>query len=124
MRAVAVLLVLLGHAGVPYLYGGFVGVVVFFVISGFLVTGLLLEELDTRGRLSLADFYARRAKRLLPAAATVLIASLVLTYLFLPRGRWFTTAWDVIASACYAMNWRMAGQSLDHVAANDAPSIA
>lgn len=124
MRAIAVLLVLLGHAGVPYLSGGFVGVDVFFVISGFLITGLLLEELDTRGRLSLANFYARRAKRLLPAAATVLVASLVLTYLFLPRGRWSATAWDVIASACYAMNWRMAGQSLDYVAVDDAPSIA
>ncbi|MEU4473439.1 acyltransferase family protein [Micromonospora sp. NPDC023888] len=124
MRAVAVLLVLLGHAGVPYLPGGFVGVDVFFVISGFLITGLLLEELDKRGRLSLTDFYARRAKRLLPAAATVLIATLVLTYVFLPRGRWSATAWDVIASACYAMNWRMAGQSADYVAANDAASIA
>ncbi|WP_433124112.1 acyltransferase family protein [Micromonospora sp. CA-240977] len=124
MRAVAVLLVLLGHAGVPYLPGGFVGVDVFFVISGFLITGLLLEELDRRGRLSLTDFYARRAKRLLPAAATVLVATLVLTYVFLPRGRWSATAWDVIASACYAMNWRMAEQSADYVAANDAASIA
>ncbi|WP_410809127.1 acyltransferase family protein [Micromonospora sp. 067-2] len=124
MRAFAVLLVLLGHAGVPHLPGGFVGVDVFFVISGFLITGLLLEELDQRGRLSLTHFYARRAKRLLPAAATVLVATLVLTYFLLPRGRWSSTAWDVIASACYAMNWRMAGQSLDYVAANDAPSIA
>ncbi|MFF4874520.1 acyltransferase family protein [Micromonospora sp. NPDC000668] len=124
MRAVAVLLVLLGHAGIHHLPGGFVGVDVFFVISGFLITGLLLTELDQRGRLSLVDFYARRAKRLLPAAATVLVATLVLTYYFLPRGRWSTTAWDVIASACYAMNWRMAGQSLDYAAANDAPSIA
>ncbi|MGQ5261635.1 acyltransferase family protein [Micromonospora sp. ZYX-F-536] len=124
MRAVAVLLVLLGHAGVRHLPGGFVGVDVFFVISGFLITGLLLHELDQRGRLSLTDFYARRAKRLLPAAATVLVATLLLTYFLLPRGRWSTTAWDVIASACYAMNWRMAGQSLDYVAANDAPSIA
>ncbi|CCH18873.1 acyltransferase family protein [Micromonospora lupini] len=124
LRAVAVLLVLLGHAGVPHLPAGFVGVDVFFVISGFLITGLLLEELDQRGRLSLAAFYARRAKRLLPAAATVLVATLVLTYFFLPRGRWSTTAWDVVASACYAMNWRMAGQSVDYVAANSAPSIA
>ncbi|MEU7752685.1 acyltransferase family protein [Micromonospora sp. NPDC049171] len=124
LRAVAVLLVLLGHAGVPYLPGGFVGVDVFFVISGFLITGLLLEELDKYGRLSLTDFYARRAKRLLPAAATVLLATLVLTYVFLPRGRWSATAWDVIASACYAMNWRLAEQSADYVAANDAASIA
>ncbi|MBX7268048.1 acyltransferase [Micromonospora sp. Llam7] len=123
MRAVAVLLVLFGHAGLPLLPGGFAGVDVFFVISGFLITGLLLQQLDRDGRISLAEFYARRAKRLLPAAATVLVATLLLTYFFLPRGRWSTTAWDVIASACYAMNWRMAAQSVDYVAANSAPSI-
>ncbi|MFI2711075.1 acyltransferase family protein [Micromonospora sp. NPDC018662] len=122
MRAVAVLLVLLGHAGVPYLAGGFVGVDVFFVISGFLITGLLLDELDRRGQISLAGFYARRAKRLLPAAATVLVATLVLTYFFIPRTRWSATAWDVVASAGYVMNWRMAAQSLDYVAVNAAPS--
>jgi peptidoglycan/LPS O-acetylase OafA/YrhL len=123
MRAVAVLLVVLGHAGVTLLPGGFVGVDVFFVISGFLITGLLVEQLDRDGRISLSEFYARRAKRLLPAATTVLVATLLLTYFFLPRGRWSTTAWDVIASACYWMNWRMAAESMDYVAANSAPSI-
>ncbi|MEV1328686.1 acyltransferase family protein [Micromonospora costi] len=124
MRGIAVLLVLLGHAGVPHLPGGFIGVDVFFVISGFLITGLLLEELDQGGRLSLRDFYARRAKRLLPAAATVLVATLLLAYFILPRTRWSATAWDIVASACYAMNWRMAAQSVDYVAVNAAPSIA
>ncbi|SCG44963.1 acyltransferase family protein [Micromonospora halophytica] len=123
MRAVAVLLVLLGHAGVPYLPGGFVGVDVFFVISGFLITGLLIEEFDRRGRISLTAFYARRAKRLLPAAATVLLATLLLTYFFLPRTRWSATAWDVVASAGYAMNWRMAAESLDYANVDQAPSI-
>ena len=63
LRAVAVLLVALGHAGVPFLGGGYVGVDVFFVLSGFLITGLLLAEAERGGTVSLGDFYARRAPR-------------------------------------------------------------
>src|SRR5690606_586713 len=66
LRAVAVLLVLAYHAGVPFVTGGYVGVDVFFVISGFLITGLVVREVEQTGRLSLSRFYARRAKRLLP----------------------------------------------------------
>ncbi len=73
LRAVAILLVLLFHAGVVAVPGGFVGVDVFFVISGFLITGLLIREVEKSGRISLRDFWARRARRLLPAAATVLV---------------------------------------------------
>src|SRR5688572_9197030 len=68
LRAVAVLLVVLAHVGVPGLAGGYVGVDVFFVISGFLITSLLRAELTTTGRLDLPRFYARRAVRLLPVA--------------------------------------------------------
>ena len=71
LRAVAVLLVVLGHARVPFLQGGFVGVDVFFVLSGFLITGLLLAQ----ERISLADFYVRRARRILPAAALTLVVT-------------------------------------------------
>src|ERR1700724_2746663 len=67
LRAVAVVLVVLWHAGVTWVPGGFVGVDVFFVISGFLITGLLLREHEKRGRISIAGFYARRARRVLPA---------------------------------------------------------
>src|SRR3712207_6388145 len=66
LRAVAVGAVLLYHAGVPFAPGGYVGVDVFFVISGYLITGLLLRELEKTGTIALARFYSRRAKRLLP----------------------------------------------------------
>src|SRR5207249_1944320 len=68
LRAVAVLLVVLDHAGVGFLRGGFVGVDVFFVLSGFLITGILLSGAEKRGYVSLIGFYSRRARRILPAA--------------------------------------------------------
>src|SRR5699024_1175083 len=85
MRAVAVLGVMLWHAGVSWLPGGFTGVDVFFVVSGFLMTSLLLDEARSRGRVDVGRFYARRARRLLPAALTALLGTAVLTLLFLPR---------------------------------------
>jgi peptidoglycan/LPS O-acetylase OafA/YrhL len=123
LRAVAVLLVVLWHGGVTLLPGGFVGVDVFFVISGFLITEMLISQLRTSGRFSLVGFYARRAKRLLPAAATALVGALLVTYFFLPKIRWAGTAADVVASSLYVVNWRFAGQSTDYLAQNTAPSI-
>ena len=123
LRAIAVLLVLAGHAAGNLVPGGFVGVDVFFVISGFLITGLLVGELRRTGRISLTAFYARRAKRLLPAAVLVLVVSLLLAYTLLPRTRWSATGWDVVASAVYGMNWRLAAQAVDYWAADQAPSI-
>ena len=77
IRGLAVLVVVLFHAGLAGIVGGFVGVDVFFVISGFLITGLLLREVDRTGRIGLPHFYARRARRLLPAAIVVLVVTLV-----------------------------------------------
>ncbi|SCF95418.1 Acyltransferase family protein [Streptomyces sp. Ncost-T10-10d] len=73
LRAVAVGLVVLSHAGVSQVSGGYIGVDVFFVISGFLITSLLLRELATTGRVSVRSFYARRALRLLPASSLVIV---------------------------------------------------
>ena len=73
VRGVAVVAVLADHAGVPGLSGGFIGVDVFFVLSGFLITSLLLEEQARTGRVRLAAFWARRARRLLPAAAVMVL---------------------------------------------------
>jgi Predicted acyltransferases len=73
LRAVAILLVVAVHAGVPWLRGGFVGVDVFFVLSGFLITGLLVQEVSDTGRLRFAEFYVRRLRRLLPALLAMLL---------------------------------------------------
>jgi peptidoglycan/LPS O-acetylase OafA/YrhL len=123
LRAVAVTLVLLWHAGLAFVPGGFVGVDVFFVISGFLITGMIVSELKNTGRLSLVGFYSRRAKRILPAAGFVLLSTLLLTVLFLPRIRWPDTSWDVVASGFYVVNWRLAERSVDYLSADAAPSV-
>ncbi|MGH3489127.1 MAG: acyltransferase family protein [Actinopolymorphaceae bacterium] len=116
LRAVAVGLVLLYHAGLPFVPGGFVGVDIFFVISGFLITGLLTNELRRTGTISLATFYARRAKRLLPAAALVLAATMVMTLVLLPQISWRVIGGDIVASALYVVNWRLANRSVDYLA--------
>src|ERR1700733_12791162 len=83
LRAVAVVLVVLYHAGVPQLSGGYVGVDVFFVISGFVITGVLLREKASSGRTSILSFYGRRCRRILPAATVVIVVTVVLSYVFL-----------------------------------------
>src|SRR5580693_7695760 len=80
LRAVAVLLVVLYHASVPGLSGGYVGVDVFFVISGFVITGLLLRERAASRATSLLSFYGRRIRRILPAATLVIVVTVVATY--------------------------------------------
>ncbi|WP_051681785.1 acyltransferase family protein [Cellulomonas sp. HZM] len=122
LRAVAVLLVLAFHAGVTWLPGGFVGVDVFFVVSGFLITSMLVGEVTATGRLRLGRFYARRARRLLPAAATVLVAVALATMLWLPVTRWREIAGDVGATALYVVNWRLADRSVDYLAQGSAAS--
>jgi CRISPR-associated protein Cas1 len=77
VRAVAVLLVIANHAGVPGFAGGYVGVDVFFVVSGYVITQLLLRETDNGARRGLADFYSRRVRRIVPAATATLVATVV-----------------------------------------------
>src|SRR5690625_7672086 len=78
------MLVVLYHAGVQTLSGGFVGVDVFFVISGFLITTHLLESLQTHGRIPFASFYAKRARRILPASLLVAGLTVVAAWLWMP----------------------------------------
>ncbi|MGG5257960.1 acyltransferase family protein [Phycicoccus avicenniae] len=122
LRAIAVVSVMLWHAGLPFLPGGFVGVDVFFVISGYLMTGLLARELQQRRRISFLGFYARRAKRLLPAASVTLVVVALATLVLLPRIRAAEVGRDIVASALYVINWRLAEGSVDYLAADNAPS--
>lgn len=122
LRAVAVLLVVLFHAHAPWLSGGYVGVDVFFVISGFLITGGLVEEAMSSGRLSLPGFYARRARRILPAAAVALAGVGVMTWVLLPPIRRAGVGWDAVMSALYLENWRLAVTSTDYLRGTQAPS--
>ena len=119
LRAVAVGAVLLYHAGVPFARGGYVGVDVFFVISGFLITGLLVRELEMTRRISLGRFYSRRAKRLLPSTVVVL-AFVVVVALALPLYdpvRMDELSLGVVASGLYFMNWLLAARATDYFAA-------
>ncbi|MFF7636181.1 SGNH hydrolase domain-containing protein [Kitasatospora sp. NPDC008050] len=122
LRAVALLAVLAFHAGVPHLAGGFVGVDVFFVISGYLITGLLLREAVATGRIRLAEFFSRRARRLLPSAALVLaVVALAGVWLTAPLRR-TDLEYDVLASALSVANWRFVAQQTDYLAAGRDPS--
>ncbi|GAB3229331.1 SGNH hydrolase domain-containing protein [Glycomyces halotolerans] len=122
LRAVAVGAVIAAHIGFPFMAGGFIGVDVFFVISGFLITSLLLREIDRTGRVSITKFYARRAIRLLPAAATVLLATLAAAWLWLPRTRLGDIAADTAAAALNVINVRLAVEGTDYLNAGAEPS--
>jgi peptidoglycan/LPS O-acetylase OafA/YrhL len=121
LRAVAVLLVLAYHLWPGVVPGGYVGVDVFFVISGYLITGVLLADAQANGRIFVARFYARRIKRLLPAATCVLFAVALATP-FLPAETRSDTAIEIAASAVYLQNYWLAHQARDYLAADDAPS--
>ena len=120
LRALAIGLVLLAHAGVPFAAGGYVGVDVFFVISGFLITRLLMGELDRSGSVSLLGFYARRIKRLMPQALLAIVAVIVLARLLLSPLRADAVAGDVMAAALSAMNWHLSSEAADYFAAGTA----
>lgn len=122
LRGVAVAAVLLYHAGVPLFSGGYVGVDVFFVISGYLITGLLLNEVRRTGTVSIARFYGGRAKRLLPSVAVVLVAVAVLAWVVLPPVRRSAAAVEIMAAAGYVVNWLLAARSVDYSAVGDAAS--
>ena len=116
LRAIAVLSVLLFHIGVSKLSGGFAGVDVFFVISGFLITSLLLKEVERSGRVSIGEFYSRRARRLLPAATVVLVATALAGLVVLSADRFHDLGVDVAAAAGYVLNWVLASRSVDYLA--------
>ena len=120
LRAVAVLSVVIFHFGVDSLSGGFVGVDVFFVISGYLITGLLLNELERTGSIDLWQFYARRARRLLPVALLVMaVTMLAALWLFAPTEQLFA-AKGALASSLYASNFYFMSLLADYFAPESA----
>jgi len=122
LRALSVTAVLLYHADVTWMPGGFLGVDVFFAISGYLITSLLLAEYRNRGDVNIGRFYLRRARRLLPALFLVLACVSLFAVIFLPdevrslRG-------DVVAALGYATNWWQIFQHQSYVAAQGRPPL-
>ena len=113
LRAFAVLAVVANHVW-EWPRGGFVGVDVFFVISGFLITGLLLREHDRTGHISFSGFYRRRVKRILPASLLVLSTTVAASWFVFNPARWAATAVDSVWALLFAANWRFALQSTDY----------
>ena len=123
LRGAAILLVVAFHAGVPWVAGGFVGVDVFFVLSGFLITGLLAHEVTTTGSIDLTEFYARRARRLVPAFLVVLLSTLILSlWLYAPIDR-PAVASDARAVAMHYGNVLFAQEAVNYHARSSNPFL-
>ncbi|HUX05568.1 MAG TPA: acyltransferase [Acidimicrobiales bacterium] len=123
LRALAVLLVVLAHAGVPHFAGGYIGVDVFFVISGYVITGLLLRQPTTSLTRNLKVFYARRIRRIIPAATSVLVATVIATYLWLGPYTGVTLLSDVRWASLFAANWHFIANSSGYFIPGVPPSL-
>ena len=121
VRALAVVGVMLYHCGVKWVPGGLLGVDVFFVLSGFLITSLLLREVGGGGRISLGAFWVRRARRLLPALLLVLLAVMLWAALD-PALDIHSVRLDVASALAYVANWRFAYSGQGYFAASSTPS--
>ena len=121
VRALAVALVLAGHGGIPGMTGGFVGVDVFFVLSGFLITSLLLDELGRSGRIDLANFWIRRARRLLPALVLMVLTVAVGRQLFSPEAVAGLRD-DAVAAFFWMANWMFVADKTDYFSQGAPPS--
>ena len=122
LRAIAILLVVLYHAHVPGIRGGYVGVDVFFVISGYLITSQLVEEVGKTGHLSLPRFYLKRVRRLLPSAIIVIVATLLVARRYAPPLFSKSLSLDGIFAALYTLNYRLAVEGINYQNAGAAPS--
>ncbi len=118
LRAVAIVLVVAFHIGLAGFSGGFIGVDVFFVISGFLITRNLVAESERQGRPALLRFWARRVRRLVPALGLMLVVVLGLALVVLPFVEWQTVASQARTAALYVSNLAFARQSTDYFAPN------
>ena len=122
LRTIAVTIVVLFHAGATVLSGGYVGVDVFFVISGFLITSQLLREWGRTGSIRISRFYARRMVRLLPASVFVVVLTLLAAWMYLPPLRLKELAVDALTTTFYGMNYRLAVEGTDYLGSTAPPS--
>ena len=122
LRGLAVLFVLLFHAAIPGFKGGFVGVDIFFVLSGYLITGNLLREVQSNGRIKFKKFYARRIRRLLPASFLVLLTTLVVVAIWFPPVLLPGVALDISSAALYVSNIDFAVRATDYFSSSVIPS--
>ena len=122
LRGVAVLLVVLFHAAIPGFKGGFVGVDIFFVVSGYLITGNLLREIKAHGSIKFAEFYARRIRRLLPASFFVLMVTLIVVAIWFPPLLLPGVALDISSAGLYVSNIDFAIRATDYFATSAIPS--
>ncbi|MCZ1075107.1 acyltransferase family protein [Rhodococcus sp. A5(2022)] len=113
LRMVAVMLVVLSHL-FHWPQGGFIGVDVFFVISGFLITGSLLHTFEKTGRISFSSFYRRRIRRIVPAATLVLLATSIAAYTIFTEARFKTTILDAVWAFFFVSNWRFGIEGTDY----------
>lgn len=118
LRALAVALVVIYHLRPDVIPGGYIGVDVFFVISGFLITGHMLREVQATGRLRLGHFWANRARRILPASLLVVAVVLLTTPIFMPITDWAEISRQGIASVLYVQNWALVGNAVDYLASD------
>lgn len=122
LRSMAALVIILFHAGVTWVPGGFVPLDLFFVLSGYLVTNVILSEIDRNGRLDLGRFYARRVRRLLPAAVVTIVAVTLIFLLLTSVVRRLPLIGDAQAALLYYANWYQIVQSTDYFAADESVS--
>ncbi len=118
----AILLVVLYHADIPGISGGYVGVDVFFVISGFVISGVLLRERQANGRTSLRSFYGRRARRIIPAATLVIVVTVIAAFHFLGPLTGHDTAVDGQWAAVFLANFHFAASQTNYLASQQPPS--
>ena len=119
LRALAVLLVIAYHLRPDLVPGGFVGVDVFFVISGYLITGHMIREIRSTGRLRLAHFWGNRARRILPAALLVILLIVATDTFIAPITQWGGLGRQALGSVYYVQNWLLAGDSVNYLASTN-----
>jgi peptidoglycan/LPS O-acetylase OafA/YrhL len=118
----AVLLIVAFHVGIPGLRGGFMGVDIFFVLSGYLITRLVVNEIDESGRIDLPRFYARRARRLFPALAILIAIVIAASLIVLPPLEQSSLSGTALAASAYCSDFVLMRQVSDHFSPEASPN--